>query len=121
MVAENDKIIYSANNLLDCSILSIGYDSALRVNYPEKLLIQSKDEEFNLQAEFDMTMISDRKDLLEGVNPVVGYLIKKMVARPVYFGIFANVKLKLKDEELEGTGNFESMFFREKCVITDNK
>lgn len=114
MVAEKDKIIYSANNLIDCSILSCGYDSILNSNYPAKLRIKSEDVDFIFQTEFDFVRISDRKDLLDGLNPVLKYVVKKLVARPVYYGITAKVNLRLGDRDLEGYGNFEYMFFRKK-------
>ena len=114
MVAENNKIIQSSNNLSDCSILSYGYDYIVQTKYPASLNIKSLDEHFPFQALFEADKILDRKDLLEGVNPVFKFLIKSMVAKPVYHGILARVKLELGYNYLEGFGNYESMVFREK-------
>jgi hypothetical protein len=114
LVAENNKIIYGANNLMDCSIVSFGYDNIVQAKYPELLIIKSTDKHFHFQAEFEFDKILDRKDLLEGVNPVFKLLIKRLVAKPVYHGILAKVKLKIKDSDLEGYGNFESMVIRDK-------
>jgi len=114
MVAEQNKIIYSANNLIDCSVLSFGFDKDVKVTYPATLKIKSLDMQFPFQAEFDFDKILDRKDLLEGVNPLLKFLIKKLIAKPAYHGILSKVRLNIKNSNLEGSGNFESMVFREK-------
>lgn len=114
MVAEKNKIIYSSNNLIDCSVVSLGFDKGLKATYPASLKIKSLDVQFPFQAQFDFDRILDRKDLLDGVNPVLKFFIKKLVARPVYHGIHSKVTLNLKDDNLVGSGNFESMVFREK-------
>jgi hypothetical protein len=112
MVAENNKIIHSSNNLIDISVLSSGYDNILKAAYPESISIKSLDDQFPLQAEIGSCRILDRKDLLDGVNPVIKFLIKRLVARPVYHGIFAKARLKINNNNLQGSGNFESMVFR---------
>ncbi|MCJ7448056.1 MAG: hypothetical protein MUO72_10200 [Bacteroidales bacterium] len=114
MVAEHNKIIHSSNNLIDCSVSTSGYDNVLKAKYPASLKIKSLDEHFPFQAEFESDRILDRKDLLEGVNPVLKFLIKRLVAKPVYHGIFAKVKLEINNVHIQGTGNFESMVFRGK-------
>ena len=114
MVAENNRIIHSSNNLIDCAVRSSGFDNILKVNYPESIKIKSIDAHFPFEAEFESETITDGKDLLEGVNPVLKFMIKKLIARPVYHGIFANVIIEIKNERLNGSGNFESMVFRGK-------
>ena len=113
LVAEDSRIIHSSNNLMNCSVLTQGYDKVLQLKYPASLIIKSADEEFRFQAEFESDRILDQRDLLEGVNPVVKYLIKKFVAKPSYHSILAKVKLRINDCEQEGYGNYESMVFRE--------
>jgi hypothetical protein len=114
MVAEENKIIYSSNNLIECSVSSFGFDKDVKVTYPATLKIESIDVQFPFKAEFDFNKILDRKDLLEGVNPVLKFLIKKLIAKPAYHGILSKVRLNIKNTDLEGSGNFESMVFREK-------
>lgn len=82
MVAEKDKIIHSSNNLIDCSILSFGFDDKVKVKYPAVLRISSLEMNFPFQAEFDFDKIPDRKDLLESVNPALKFFIKKLIATP---------------------------------------
>jgi hypothetical protein len=112
MVAEENKIIQSSNNLITCSIISSDYDKILKAEYPASLQIESLDEQFPLKAEFESEKILDRKDLLEGVNCVFKFLIKKLVAKPVYHGVYARARLIINNKILEGYGNFESMIFR---------
>ena len=114
MVSEQNKIIYSSNNLIECSVLSYGFDEYVKVSYPAALHIKSLDVQFPFQAEFVFDKILDRKDLLEGINPVLKFFIKKLIAKPVYHGILSKVRLNIKNNNLEGSGNFETMVFREK-------
>ena len=114
MVAENNMIIHSSNNLIDCSVISSGFDNLLKVNYPKSLRIKSFDAHFPFGAQFESETITDRKDLLEGVNPVLKFMIKKLIAKPAYHGIIAKVIIEINNERLNGSGNFESMVFRGK-------
>jgi hypothetical protein len=117
MVAENTRIIHSCNNLIESTVLKYGYDEHLKAEYPESMEIRSLDQDFSLRAEFGSGRIIDRRDLLEGVNPIVKFLIKLLIARPAYHGIFASVRLEINGKIFEGTGNFESMVFRGKVVV----
>jgi hypothetical protein len=114
MVAENGKIIHSSNNLIECTVLSSGYDSILKTGYPSSIIIKSLDDEFPFKAEFESEKILDRRDLLEGVNPLFRFLIRRLVAKPAYHGILSKVRLNINNKILEGSGNFESMIFRGK-------
>ena len=114
MVAENNQIIHSANNLVDCTVSSFSHDDVLKTDYPSSIMLRSTDPGFRFEAVFEFEKILDRKDLLEGVHPLLKFLIKRLVTRPAYHGIMARVKLKLKGEEVEGYGNYESMVFRDR-------
>ena len=114
LVAEENQIIYSANNLVDCAAVSSGYDQLLNVYYPSSVTIKSTDGQFHFEADLGFDRILDRKDLLEGVNPVLKFIIKQLVTRPAYHGILARARLKINGEELEGYGNYESMVFKNK-------
>ena len=114
MVAENNKIINCLYSLADCSVKENGYDQTLQTEYPKSFIIRSLDEHFPFKAEFEFEKILDHKDLLEGVNPVLKFLIKKLIAKPVYHGIFCKVRLEINTTCVEGYGNFESMVFRGK-------
>jgi len=114
MVAESDRIIYSANNTIECTIDSYGFDPVIKTEYPERIHIRSTDATFQLQAELECNRISDRKDLLEDLNPVARFLIRRLIAKPAYYGILAGVGLQINGVNLQGDGNYESMVFRGK-------
>ena len=114
MVAENNKITNCLYSLAECSVKEYGYDQTLRTEFPKSLIIRSLDERFHFKAEFEFEKILDRKDLLEGVNPILKFLIKKLIAKPSYHGIFCKVRLEINTASVEGYGNFESMVFRGK-------
>ena len=114
MVAENDWILHSSNGLSECFVKNMGFDETLKTNYPASLNIKSLDESFPFTAEFEFERILDRRDLLEGVNPLFKFLIKSFVARPVYHGILTKVRMEINNICIEGPGNFESMVFRDK-------
>ncbi|KPL26486.1 MAG: hypothetical protein AMS23_01570 [Bacteroides sp. SM1_62] len=114
MVAEENRIIHSSNNMIDCLITHANYDHSLGVEYPASLMVTSKDENLPMQMVVATDRILDSKDLLEGVNPVLKWLIKKLVAKPVYHGLLSKVSIRLKNKSWEGFGNFEAMVFRTK-------
>ncbi len=112
MVADRNKIIHSSNNLINCLVSSTGFDQSLKSEYPTSLTIQCKETDFPCQATFSSARLVDSKDLLEGVNPLLRWLIKKLIARPAYHGIFASVSLYLLNQSWDGFGNYETMVFR---------
>jgi len=114
MVAENNKITNCLYSLAECSVKESAYDQTLQTGYPKSLIITSLDESFPFKAEFEFEKILDKKDLLEGVNPFLKFLIKKLIAKPVYYGIFCKVRVEIHNTCPEGYGNFESMVFRGK-------
>jgi hypothetical protein len=114
LVAESDRIIYSANDTIDCSLVSCGFDPVIKTEYPERILIKSTDATFQFQAELECKKISDRKDLLENINPVARFLIRTFIVKPAYYGVLARIKLQINGISLQGEGNYESMVFRGK-------
>lgn len=114
MIAENNKIIHSSNNLIDCSVLSFGYDSFIKTEYATSIQLKSIDNNFPFLLKFECEKILDHRDLLEGINPLVRFLIKRVVARPAYHGVLARVGVAMNNINVEGFGNYESMVFRSK-------
>jgi hypothetical protein len=56
--------------------------------------------------------VIEKRDLLKGINPFIGYLIKALVSRPSYYGILAESTLNIADEEIKGIAMYELMTFR---------
>jgi hypothetical protein len=112
MLAEGNTIIHSSNNLAECLVTRNDYDNTLKSRYPCSLKIKLDTADLPVEATLDFDGIMDRKDLLEDVNPVLKWLIKKMVARPAYHGMFARARLRIFENSWDGFGNYESMVFR---------
>ncbi|MBN1599287.1 MAG: hypothetical protein JW894_13415 [Bacteroidales bacterium] len=112
MVAEYNKIIHSSNNRIEFSVTSTSYDSILKTDSPSSLIIKSTDADFPFEAEFIFDKMLDSKDLLEEINPLLKWIIKKMVAKPVYYGVLAQTKIKIYNKKFDGFGNYELMVFR---------
>lgn len=119
MVAEDNRIIYSSDFMTDCSVIKYELDQTLKVEFPESIIIKLLDEHFPFKAVFEFKKILDRKDLLDGVNPVLKYLIKKLITRPAYHGIQVKVRAEINNKLFEGSGNFESMVFRQRVNQLD--
>ena len=114
MVAEGNDIIHSSNNRIDCRVTATRFDNFLKAKFPGTISISLDETDLPLQVTFNFDGIMDRKDLLEGMNPVLMWLIKRLVARPVYHGLLARVKLNISGHTWDGYGNYESMIFRNK-------
>jgi hypothetical protein len=46
------------------------------------------------------------------VNPLIAWLVKSLIARPAYYGIYSTAILETPNQKLEGFGNYELMLFR---------
>ena len=56
--------------------------------------------------------ILDKRDLLEGVNPFIRWLIKLLVSKPAYYGNLADSTINMADEKIRGMALYELMSFR---------
>ena len=112
MVAENDRIIHSSNNLTQTMVTGVKTDPELKAEYPVSLLIRSLDPSFPLQLTLNSTKILDKRDLLHDVGSFIKWLIKTFMTKPVYFGVEAVAALDTDEGILRGIGNYEAMIFR---------
>ena len=112
MLAKEDKIIQSSNNLIEVFPSGFRTDEEIQTSYPSRIAIRSIDENNPVQVILKGKELIDRKDLLEGVNPVIKWLIKHLVSRPAYYGISAESSLNIAGEEIKGIAIYEFMLFR---------
>ncbi len=112
MLAEHHRIIHSSNNLLNLRVHSKDYDRTLKAGYPRKLIMELREKDLRFDLVLDAETKADKRDLLEGVNPFMSWLIKTFLARPVYFSLIAKARLGKDGEKLTGSGNYEVMRFR---------
>jgi len=112
MVSEHDKIVYSTDKDLTITINKEILHAPLKSKYPSQITIQINNEDFPFELVLNCEELIDSKDLLKGVNPLIAWLVKGLVARPAYYGIYSTAMLKTPNQKLEGFGNFELMLFR---------
>jgi len=111
-VAKGDEIIHSSNNLIDLKIVNTECDATLGNIYPSSISVNLKEDDVLLVAVIDSYKIIDRKDLLDDVPSIAKWLIKKFIARPAYYSLFARVSMEINGKMLKGYGNYEYMVFR---------
>jgi hypothetical protein len=116
MIADKNSIIHSSNNLVEARVSAERFDSTLKVKYASSLNVRSVDSSLRFDSTFSFYKMLDHRDLLNDVNPVIKWIIKKLVSKPVYHGIHARVNLKYGEVIQEGFGNYESMVFRGKLL-----
>ena len=114
MIARQDKIIFSSNNLIDVFANELKRDEEIKTSYPSKITIQSVEEANPFQMTLRSKEILDKRDLLEGVNPFIRWLIKRLISRPAYYGILADATIKIAGKNLKGRAIYEQMSFTSK-------
>jgi len=115
-ISTGKELIHSSNNAVQVQIVEQKLDRKLKCSYPVKSLIRSLKEPRTFQLVLKTREVLDRKDLLAGVNPFLGFLIKTLVSRPAYLGLKADCHLIKNDQNIHGTGIFELMLFRNRVV-----
>jgi len=112
MLAKADRITQSSNNLIEVFPSRFRRDEVIKTRYPSEITIRSIEEHNPFQIILKAKGLIDRRDLLEGVNPVITWLIKYLVSRPAYYGIWADSSLNIAGEEIKGIGIYECMVFK---------
>jgi hypothetical protein len=115
MIAKQDKIIHSSNNLIEVFADELKKDEQIKTLYPSRITIKSVEESNPFQMILKSKEIIDKRDLLEGVNPFIKWLIKLLVSKPAYYGILAESTINIADEEIRGMALYEVMSFRNRC------
>jgi hypothetical protein len=111
-VARKNEIIHSSNNLAELKTEDSRYDVMLGAVYPSSLSVCLEDGAVSLKVSLESSEIIDRKDLLERVPSLLKWMIKKLIAKPVYLGLSAKASLEIDGKIIEGIGNYEYMAFR---------
>ncbi len=112
MLAKDNTITHSSNDLIEVSLGGFRKDWKIKASYPSEIAIRSAEEKSPFQAILKAKELIDRRDLLEGVNPLVKFLIKRLLSRPAYFGILADAAVTAAGSEMKGMALYESMVFR---------
>jgi len=111
-ISVGEKVIHSSNNIANFNIDQQKRDKELHCLYPVKSYIST----LNAPKPFNLILrtreVIDRKDLLEGVNPMLRFLINKLVSRPAYIGLETECEMTHAGQIISGTGILELMLFR---------
>jgi hypothetical protein len=112
MIARGNKIIHSSNNLISISEAKFKKDMEIQTLYPSQITVRSTEKNALFKMKLNSKEVIEKRDLLKGINPFIGYLIKALVSRPSYYGILAESTLNIADEEIKGIAMYELMTFR---------
>jgi hypothetical protein len=112
MIANQDTIIHSSNNLIEVFADEVKKDGEIKTFYPSCITIRSVAKGNPFQMTLREKEIMDKRDLIEGVNPIIRWLIKQLVSRPAYYGILADSTIKIADKEIKGMALYELMSLR---------
>jgi hypothetical protein len=112
MVSEHDVILYDTDKNLTITVNKEILYAPLKSKYPSQITIQINDEDFPFELVLNCEELIETKDLLGGVNPFIAWLVKSLVARPAYYGIYTRAILETPIQKLEGFGMYESMLLR---------
>ena len=119
LIAKQDTIIHSSNNLIEVSANELKKDEETKTFYPSRITIKSIEEDNPFQMTLQSKEIIDKRDLLDGINPFIKWLIKLLVSRPAYYGILADCTINIADKEVRGIAVYELMSFRSKNWLWD--
>jgi hypothetical protein len=111
-ISDGQKLIHSSNNVMQFQIDQQEMEGELNCSYPLKSVIKSLEVPETLNLIMKTKEVIDRKDLLSGVNPILSWLIKTLVSRPVYIGLEAECHLTVSNQNIRGIGIIELMHFR---------
>jgi hypothetical protein len=111
-VAKGSNIIHCSNSPIEVSVSDFREDKQLNTSYPARITIESIVENEPFQMILQSKELTDKKDLLEDINPIARWLIRFFVSKPAYFGLLADSVIKLANKEIKGTALYEMMYFR---------
>lgn len=112
MISRDKRIVSSSNNLMEILVDELRKDEQLKVPYPSKVLVRSLDRDNPFSMTIHFREIVEKKDLLEGLPGIARWLIKGFVAKPVYFGLLGEARIRGAYGETSGPAVYEMMLFR---------
>jgi len=111
-LAKGNQILRSSNNFIKVIPDGFQKDIEIKTHYPSQITISSVENNDPFEIILNGKEVTERKDLLEGVTPILKWLINVFVSRPAYYGILADATINIEYKSIKGIGNYEMMFFR---------
>jgi hypothetical protein len=112
IVAGRNSIAYWSNNRIEVQPHDFRRDSELAALYPKRITVYSTDRGLPVRMTLSLRDITESWDLLHGVNPLLRWLIRHFVCKPVYIGLLARATANLDHKQVEGTALCEMIRFR---------
>ena len=114
LLARNGTILHSSNNRVEVVTAKEQWDPVIRSTYPSQMRISLPADRFALRMELTERTVIDSRDLLEGVSPLLKWLIRHLISKPSYHGVLADATVSIGGENIHGEALYESMYFRRK-------
>lgn len=111
-IAKGGNIIHSSNDQIEVSASDFKEDGKLKTSYPTRIVIESIVEDEPFQMILRSKELTEKRDLLEDINPIARWLMRSFLSKPAYFGLLAEGTVKLANKEIKGTALYEMMYFR---------
>jgi hypothetical protein len=112
LVATGGILVHSSNNLVEVTPDEVKHDEAMRATYPTRMTVALSEASCAVHMVLKAKAVVDRRDLLEGMHPLLKWLIRSLVSQPSYHGILADATVRLGAQELHGEALYESLCLR---------
>ena len=112
LIARNGSMCHSSNNHIEVVADQEAQATAIRATYPTHIEITLPEAPCTFQMSLTQRAVIDSRDLLDGVSPLLKWLIRQMIAQPSYHGILADAAVCLGGTTLYGKALYESIYFR---------
>jgi hypothetical protein len=119
-IANESNIIHSSNSQIEVSASDFKKDEQLNISYPARIGIESIVENEPFQMILRSRDLTEKRDLLEDINPIARWLMRSFVSKPAYFGLLADGTVKIANNEIKGTALYEMMCFRKDHCLTSS-
>jgi hypothetical protein len=114
LLAQNGTILHSSNNRVEVATAKEQWDPVMRTTYPSQLRMALPADRCALRMELTERSVIDSRDLLEGVSPLLKWLIRHLHSQPSYHGVLADATVSIGSENIHGEALYEAMYFRRK-------
>ena len=103
LVAKNNKIIHSSNNLIKTIHSHSEIDRNTMGKYPTQILVELLQNDIRINWDLKLKEIIDKQDLLAGINTVLKSLIRFIFGKPAsyYMLMDSKINISVQNEELE--------------------
>lgn len=114
LVAKNDKIIHSSNNLIKVIHSDFEIDRNTLNKYPTKILVELIQKDNIIKLDLKLKEIIAKKDLLVGIDTLSKSLIRLFFGKPASYYMITEAKFTISNingdtENLKGSAFYELM------------